>query len=38
VTSGLSQGDVIVERSGTFLREGDVIKPVFASEKTAEVK
>jgi RND family efflux transporter MFP subunit len=38
VASGLSQGDVIVERSGTFLRDGDVIKPVFASEKTAEVK
>ncbi|MCB1483632.1 MAG: efflux RND transporter periplasmic adaptor subunit [Hyphomicrobiaceae bacterium] len=38
VTSGLSEGDVIVERSGTFLRDGDVIKPVFASEKTAEVK
>jgi len=38
VTSGLSQGDVIVERSGTFLRDGDVIKPVFTSDKTAEVK
>ncbi|MEZ5898352.1 MAG: efflux RND transporter periplasmic adaptor subunit [Hyphomicrobiaceae bacterium] len=38
VTSGLAEGDIIVERSGTFLRDGDVIKPVFASEKTAEVK
>ncbi len=42
IKSGLKDGDVLVARSGTFLREGDVIKPIFAvkpqTDKTAEAK
>lgn len=42
ITSGLAEGDVIVARAGTFLRDGDTISPVVAgaqvSGKTAEVQ
>ena len=37
IKSGLSDGDTIVERSGIFLREGDVIRPIIENDKTAEV-
>lgn len=42
VTSGLNDGDMIVARAGTFLREGDKVTPVVvnsngASANTAEV-
>lgn len=42
ITSGLAQGDVIVARAGTFLRDGDTITPIADSvqpaNKTAEAK
>jgi RND family efflux transporter MFP subunit len=38
IKSGLTEGDLIVERAGTFLREGDVIRPVIENDKTAEVR
>ena len=28
VREGLSEGDVVVARSGTFLRDGDAVRPV----------
>ena len=28
VTKGLSEGDLVVARSGTFLRDGDAVRPV----------
>lgn len=36
ITKGLAEGEVIVQRSGTFLRDGDVIRPVTENDKTAE--
>ena len=38
IKSGLSEGDLIVEQAGTFLRDGDVIRPVVENDKTAEVR
>ncbi len=38
ITSGLAEGDVVVEKSGTFLRDGDAVRPVFAGEKLSAVK
>lgn len=38
IKSGLSEGELIVERAGTFLRDGDVITPVVENDKTAEVR
>jgi RND family efflux transporter MFP subunit len=32
VRQGLSQDDLVVARSGTFLREGDAVRPVFADK------
>ena len=29
VTEGLSEGDIVVARAGTFLREGDIVNPVL---------
>jgi HlyD family secretion protein len=31
ITEGVSEGDIVVARSGTFVREGDVITPVAAA-------
>lgn len=36
VRSGLSEGDVVVARAGTFLRDGDAVRPVFADAKVSE--
>lgn len=33
VKSGLEPGDLVVARSGTFLREGDAVDPVLGAEK-----
>lgn len=33
VKSGLSSGDVVVARSGTFLRDGDLVRPVESDGK-----
>ena len=39
IKSGLSEGDLIVARAGTFLRDGDMIRPVEPeNDKTAEVQ
>lgn len=35
VTRGLAEGDVVVEKSGTFLRDGDAVRPVFAADKVS---
>jgi len=32
VREGLAEGDLIVARSGTFLREGDAVRPVIAGQ------
>ena len=32
VRKGLSEDDVVVARSGTFLRDGDAVRPVFADK------
>lgn len=34
VRDGLSEGDLVVSRSGTFLREGDAVRPVPAVDST----
>lgn len=39
IKTGLNAGDVVVARSGTFLRDGDIVRPVFldtATNQTAE--
>lgn len=33
VKSGLAAGDLVVARSGTFLRDGDAVEPVLPTEK-----
>jgi len=39
VREGLAEGDMVVARSGTFLRDGDAVRPVFAgASKVSEVK
>ena len=42
IKSGLKEGETVVARSGTFLRDGDIIKPIFSSKsqtkRTAEAK
>jgi RND family efflux transporter MFP subunit len=34
VRDGLTEGDLVVARSGTFLREGDAVRPVLAGGST----
>jgi HlyD family secretion protein len=34
ITSGLQEGEELVERAGTFIANGDRVTPVLASEKT----
>lgn len=38
ITAGLTEGELIVQRSGTFLRDGDIITPVAENDKTAKVQ
>jgi RND family efflux transporter MFP subunit len=39
VREGLTEGDLVVARSGTFLRDGDAVRPVLAEgAKTSEVR
>ena len=33
ITEGLKEGDTIVARAGTFLRDGDVIRPILLDDK-----
>lgn len=37
IVSGLTEDELIVQKSGTFLRDGDVIRPITENDKTAEV-
>lgn len=36
IKKGLSEGDVVVARAGTFLRDGDAVRPVIAPAKLSE--
>ncbi len=38
VTSGLSEGDLVVSKAGTFLRDGDRIKPIMPASKVSEAR
>ena len=38
VREGLVQGEVVVARAGTFLRDGDLVRPVFPDAKISEAK
>ena len=39
IRQGLSEGDVVIAKSGTFLREGDSVRPVFAdAAQVSEVR
>ncbi len=38
VLSGLNDGDVIVARAGTFLRDGDAVTPILASDAISEAR
>jgi hypothetical protein len=38
VTKGLAEGDVVVARAGTFLRDGDLVRPVMPDAKISEAR
>ena len=38
VTKGLAEGDVVVVRAGTFLRDGDLVRPVLPDAKISEAR
>lgn len=38
ILSGLADGETIISRAGTFVRDGDLVTPVLQSEATAEVR
>jgi hypothetical protein len=38
VTEGLSEGDVVVARAGSFLRDGDPVRPVLPDHKVSEAQ
>jgi len=38
VKDGLKEGDVVVTRAGTFLRDGDVVRPVVPEAALSEAK
>jgi HlyD family secretion protein len=38
VKEGLSEGDLVVARSGTFLRDGDAVRPVLSRIAVSEVR
>jgi RND family efflux transporter MFP subunit len=38
IKSGLAEGDIVIARAGTFLRDGDAVRPVFESSKLSEAK
>lgn len=38
VTEGLSEGDIVVARAGTFLRDGDVVRPITPDAKVSEAR
>ena len=38
VMSGLKEGDVVVARAGTFLRDGDAVTPILPSDAISEAR
>jgi RND family efflux transporter MFP subunit len=38
VQDGLKNGDIVITRAGTFLRDGDAVRPVFDATKVSEVR
>jgi hypothetical protein len=38
VTSGLSEGDVVVAKAGTFLRDGDAVRAILPDAKVSEAE
>jgi HlyD family secretion protein len=38
IREGLAAGDFVVARSGTFLRDGDAVRPMVKGEKVTEVR
>lgn len=38
VREGLKEGDIVITRAGTFLRDGDPVRPVFDATKVSEVR
>jgi RND family efflux transporter MFP subunit len=38
VKDGLNNGDIVVTRAGTFLRDGDIVRPVLPEAKLSEVR
>jgi RND family efflux transporter MFP subunit len=38
VRSGISEGDIVVARAGTFLRHGDQVRPVIPDPKISEAR
>lgn len=38
VLSGIADGDIVVTRAGTFLSEGDAVRPVFPDAKISEAR
>jgi hypothetical protein len=38
IREGLSSGDVVVSRSGTFLRDGDAVRAVVPDSKISEAR
>jgi RND family efflux transporter MFP subunit len=38
VKEGLHEGDLVVTRAGTFLRDGDVVRPVLPEAKLSEAR
>lgn len=38
IKSGVEEGDLVVTRAGTFLRDGDVVRPVLPEPRLSEAK
>jgi hypothetical protein len=38
VVAGLSEGDLVVAKAGTFLRDGDAVRTVMLDEKISEAR
>ncbi|MGO4684669.1 efflux RND transporter periplasmic adaptor subunit [Hyphomicrobium sp. 2TAF46] len=38
IKSGVQEGDLVVARAGTFLRDGDVVRPVMPEPRLSEAK
>ena len=38
IESGLVGGDIVVGKSGSFLRDGDAVRSIVASQQVSEVR